>query len=75
MDNIKCNYQKTLSNGKWSIPCNKLITDNHKMRYEFAKNLKNYFGQDLDWYGTGVNPVEDKWKGLKDYKYQQEWHI
>jgi len=29
MDNIKCNYQKTLSNGKWSIPCNKLITDNY----------------------------------------------
>tara|TARA_A100001011_G_scaffold384177_1_gene456447 strand:- start:189 stop:1214 length:1026 start_codon:yes stop_codon:yes gene_type:complete len=55
---------------KISIICSdKLITDNHKMRYEFAKNLKNYFGQDLDWYGTGVNPIEDKWKGLKDYKY------
>jgi len=55
---------------KISVICsNKKITENHKMRYEFVKNLKNYFGQELDWYGDGVNPIEDKWKGLKDYKY------
>ena len=53
-----------------SIICsNKKITDNHKMRYEFAKNLKSYFGSQLDWYGVGENPIDNKWEAIKDYKY------
>jgi hypothetical protein len=27
MDNIKCNYQESLGVGKWSVPCNILITN------------------------------------------------
>ena len=53
-----------------SIICSdKKITDNHRIRYEFAKNLKNYFGNDIEWYGTGSNPIEEKWEGLNEYKY------
>jgi hypothetical protein len=53
-----------------SVICsNKQQTENHKMRYEFTKKLKDYFGDELDWYGNGVMPVEDKWEGIKDYKY------
>ncbi len=53
-----------------SVICsNKQLTDNHKMRYEFTKNLKDYFGNNIDWFGSGVNPIEDKWKGIKEYKY------
>ena len=41
------------------------MTDNHKIRYEFTKKLKEYFGAELDWYGSGENPIENKWKGIK----------
>ena len=55
---------------KISVICsNKQMTDNHKIRYEFTKKLKEYFGAELDWYGSGENPIENKWKGIKDYKY------
>jgi len=55
---------------KISIICsNKQITDNHIMRYEFSKKLKDYFGSELDWYGNGENSIKHKWEGIKDYKY------
>tara|TARA_B110000008_G_C16959908_1_gene559736 strand:+ start:1138 stop:2163 length:1026 start_codon:yes stop_codon:yes gene_type:complete len=55
---------------KISVVCSdKTNTEDHKLRYEFTKNLKSYFGDELDWYGTGVNPIENKWKGIQDYKY------
>ena len=53
-----------------SIICsNKVFTENHKIRYEFAKKLKNHFGNNLEWFGEGVNPIDNKWEGIKDYKY------
>ena len=33
------------------------------------KSKKSYFGSDIDWFGSGVNPIEDKWEGIKEYKY------
>lgn len=66
LGNLK-NLEKTKN---ISVICsNKQLTDNHKMRYEFTKNLKSYFGSDIDWFGSGVNPIEDKWEGIKEYKY------
>ena len=53
-----------------SIICsNKVQTDNHKLRYEFAKNLKKYFGDEIDWFGSGVNPINTKSEGISNYKY------
>ena len=61
------NFEKTKN---ISVICsNKQITDNHKMRYEFTRNVKDYFGSNIDWFGSGINTIEDKWVGLKEYKY------
>ena len=41
----------------------------HRLRQRFTQILKSHFGDDLDWYGNGVNSVAEKWDGLADYKY------
>ena len=41
----------------------------HQLRYNFAKKLKEYFCDQLDWYGNGVNPINQKWDGIAPYKY------
>jgi hypothetical protein len=44
-------------------------TADHRLRLKFAKALKTHFGNDLDWYGNGVNPLPEKWDGIAPYKY------
>jgi hypothetical protein len=41
----------------------------HQLRYNFVKKLKEYFGDKLDWYGNGINPINKKWDGIAPYKY------
>ena len=41
----------------------------HRMRLRLVEALKEYFGERLDWFGNGVNPIPDKWTGLAPYKY------
>ncbi len=53
-----------------SIVCSdKTHTAGHRKRYEFARALKAHFGDALDWFGNGINPVVDKAQALLDYKY------
>ncbi|MNJ97622.1 Glycosyltransferase family 10 (fucosyltransferase) [compost metagenome] len=51
------------------ITSDKLFTEGHRKRYEFAMALKDYFGEDIDLFGRGVKDFSDKWDVLKDYKY------
>lgn len=41
----------------------------HRMRLRLVEALKEHFGDRLDWFGNGVNPIPDKWAGLAPYKY------
>lgn len=64
------NFKNPKKDKMISIICSdKKITNDHKVRYEFTYNLKKYFGENLDWYGQGVNPINDKWQAIKNYKY------
>ena len=55
---------------KISVFCsNKTITSDHKLRLKFVQEIKSYFGDALDWYGNGINPVNEKWDGIAPYKY------
>jgi hypothetical protein len=45
------------------------LTADHMSRFQFVAALKHHFGNRLDWYGNGINPVQQKWDGLADYKY------
>lgn len=45
------------------------LTATHRMRLRFVEALKEHFGDRLDWYGNGVQPIAEKWDGLAPYKY------
>jgi hypothetical protein len=34
-----------------------------------VEQLKEHFGDQLDWFGKGVRPVEDKWEALAPYRF------
>lgn len=41
----------------------------HKTRLEFVKYVRDSPDLNLDWYGKGVQELDDKWLGLAEYKY------
>ena len=51
------------------ITSSKAFTQGHKDRINFVKKLKDYFGDQLDVFGKGINSFEDKWETLREYKY------
>lgn len=40
----------------------------HKTRLEFVRRLKSALGQDIHWFGSGINPVPEKWDALHPYE-------
>ena len=53
-----------------SVVCSKQdLTENHRMRIRFVEHLKTHFGDAIDWYGNGVEPVSEKWVALAPYRY------
>ena len=53
-----------------SVVCSdKCSKAGHRKRYEFVKHLKEAFGDEMDLYGTGHNPIADKSDALRSYKY------
>ena len=53
-----------------SVICsNKDFTPGHNKRLQFVYDLKEHFGDSLDWFGNGINPLEEKWSGIAPYKY------
>jgi hypothetical protein len=53
-----------------SVFCsNQTWTEDHKLRLKFVRGLKAHFGDKLDWFGNGIQPLEQKWDGIATYKY------
>jgi len=53
-----------------SVVCSsKSKKEGHRKRFEFVKQLKEIFGDDLDLYGNGQNFVPDKADAIRPYKY------
>ena len=53
-----------------SVICsNQNLTADHRLRLKFVKAIKDHFGDKLDWYGNGINPLKEKWDGIAPYKY------
>lgn len=51
------------------ISSSKTRSQGHKKRLDFVMKLKQYFGEEIDLYGRGINDFEDKWNTLAPYKY------
>lgn len=41
----------------------------HRLRLRFVESLKEHFGDNLHWFGNGINQVDEKWDALAPYKY------
>lgn len=53
-----------------SVICsNKKNTENHRLRIEFLKILKNHFKDNLQWFGNGFNEIENKFEVISKSKY------
>ena len=51
------------------ITSDKIMTEGHRRRYDFALRLKSYFGDTLHLYGRGINEFSDKYETLAKYRY------
>ena len=51
------------------VSSNKAFTEGHRKRLDFVQKLKEYYGDQLDVFGRGINDFDDKWDVLADYKY------
>jgi hypothetical protein len=49
------------SNQSWTV--------DHNLRLKFVKAIKSHFGDKIDWFGNGINPIDKKWDGIAPYKY------
>lgn len=41
----------------------------HKRRLLFLDKLRNHFGSQIDIFGRGIRPIDDKWDAIAPYKY------
>jgi len=51
------------------ISSNKTQTRGQQQRLKFVKAVKQHFGNQIDVFGAGINPIPDKWEGIAPYKY------
>jgi hypothetical protein len=51
------------------ISSNYKLTSGHRKRLSFANSLKDYFGDKVDFFGRGINEINDKWDAIAPYKY------
>ena len=51
------------------ITSNKAFTRGHLDRIKFVEKLKSHFGDQIDVFGRGFRPFDDKWDVLRPYKY------
>ena len=64
------NLQITKKETELSVICsNKSHTENHKLRVEFLNILKKHFKDRLNWYGNGVNEINNKFEVISTSKY------
>ncbi len=52
-----------------SVICsNRNWTPQHQLRLSFVEFLKSELGDDVSWFGNGVNPIAEKWDGLAPFE-------
>lgn len=66
--NFLANFEFPRKTRAISVFCStKSTVPEHSVRLAFVRRLKSYFGDDLDWFGSGQNPIDEKWDGLHQY--------
>jgi len=52
-----------------TVCSDKTMTPTLKARFELTAFLKSNLGEEFDWFGRGIRPINDKSEGLDSYKY------
>jgi Glycosyltransferase family 10 (fucosyltransferase) C-term len=53
-----------------SVVCSsKADIPGQRRRLAFVESLKDHFDERLDWYGTGIRPIDDKWDAIAPYRF------
>lgn len=52
-----------------TVCSDKVMTKTLKARYDFSVFLRDNMGQDFDWFGRGIRPINDKSEAMDAYKY------
>lgn len=53
-----------------SVVCsNEFFLPGHRVRFAFVNRLIGHFKDKIDFFGRGLNPIDDKWDALAPYKY------
>jgi hypothetical protein len=75
---INKSYDELMATIDSTVPKSKMLSaiissrvqyGTHQKRYAFINKLKGHFKSRLDWFSKNENPIDDKWKGLGDYRY------
>tara|TARA_A100001391_G_scaffold179104_1_gene143875 strand:- start:3855 stop:4889 length:1035 start_codon:yes stop_codon:yes gene_type:complete len=51
------------------ISSNITVSSQHQARLDFARRLKEHYGDKIDFYGRGFVTMDDKLEALKDYRF------
>lgn len=51
------------------ISSDKVRTEGHRRRLDFTLRIKDYFKEQIDLFGRGLNNFDDKWEALAPYEY------
>lgn len=51
------------------VSSNKQMSEGHRQRLCFVSKVKEYFGNQVDFFGRGINEFADKWDVVAPYKY------
>lgn len=51
------------------IVSSKKITEEQRARLKFAERISKLLGNDLDWFGSGIRPIEEKWDAIVPYEF------
>lgn len=51
------------------VSSNKAYAEGHRSRLKFVQRVREYFGNEIDFYGRGVNSFADKLEVLAPYRY------
>ncbi|MEM1244322.1 MAG: glycosyltransferase family 10 [Pseudomonadota bacterium] len=68
-EQIKALFEQPKSKLISVIASNITISPQHKARLRFAQQLKQYYGEKIDFYGRGFVTMDDKIEALRDYRF------
>ena len=68
-NSLPLNSNSKYSN-KISVICSdKQLNETQRLRFNFVVEIKKYFKDSIDWFGSGVNPIDIKSNAINSYKY------